>query len=143
MRPKSLPGSRDLTTEPASPKIPTTVIRSGDGANGELSQKEESHTGRKKRKVNGARPFLIASLSAFLVCLIAGLLYGIAGMLFSLAITLLSVGAFLWWPPSASPSRRSDLGIALIGTAAIAFAVLGLQIALHSCFGVMRRSPGG
>ena len=40
---------------------------------------------------------------------------------------LVVVGVILWWPPEATPNRKSGLGVALIGTAVIAFAVLYLE----------------
>lgn len=49
-----------------------------------------------------------------------------------MAVAAITSGAFLWWPPSAEPNRRSDLGAALIGGAAVAFAVFFLQLNAES-----------
>lgn len=43
-------------------------------------------------------------------------------------LILVALGLALWWPPSASPSRRSDLGTALLGGAVVAFAVAWFEV---------------
>jgi uncharacterized protein YjbI with pentapeptide repeats len=49
---------------------------------------------------------------------------------FAIAILVLSVvpGLYFWWPTRGEPSCRSDLGVALMTGALIAFAVLGIQV---------------
>jgi uncharacterized protein YjbI with pentapeptide repeats len=60
----------------------------------------------------------LAALGTGVVIIIAG------------AIVLVTVlpGAALWWPTRGHPDRRSDLGLALMSGAVIAFAVLAVQI---------------
>ena len=60
----------------------------------------------------------VGALSTTVVILIAALI---------VFITILP-GAALWWPTRGHPERRSDLGLALMSGAVIAFAVLGVQI---------------
>lgn len=49
---------------------------------------------------------------------------------FAIAILVLSVvpGLYFWWPTRSEPTCRSDLGVALMTGALIAFAVLGIQV---------------
>lgn len=62
---------------------------------------------------------------AALAALSTGTVIAVAG-----AIVLVTVlpGAALWWPTRGHPDRRSDLGLALMSGAVIAFAVLAVQI---------------
>jgi uncharacterized protein YjbI with pentapeptide repeats len=49
---------------------------------------------------------------------------------FAVAVLLCSVvpGVYLWWPSRQKASSRTDLGVALMAGAVIAFAVLGVQV---------------
>src|SRR4051812_46877142 len=60
----------------------------------------------------------LGALSISVVIIIAG------------AIVFVTVlpGAALWWPTRGHPDRRSDLGLALMSGAVIAFAVLAVQV---------------
>lgn len=42
-------------------------------------------------------------------------------------LSILLVGAVLWWPPTSAPNRYSDLGTALIGGGIVSFTVLYMQ----------------
>lgn len=60
----------------------------------------------------------LGALGTGVVILIAGLI----------VLVTIMPGAALWWPTRGHPERRSDLGLALMSGAVIAFAVLGVQI---------------
>src|SRR5215204_1988787 len=53
----------------------------------------------------------------------------VAGIL--LLIGTIIPGVRLWWPQHADPVSRSDLGVALMTGALIAFAVLGVQVLIQ------------
>lgn len=42
----------------------------------------------------------------------------------ALPLLIILIGIILWWPPSSEADRKSDLGAAMVGGAAVAFAVL-------------------
>ena len=53
------------------------------------------------------------------------LIVGLAVIIFVLSV---GPGLYFWWPNRRDPSCRSDLGVALMTGALIAFAVLGIQV---------------
>lgn len=53
------------------------------------------------------------------------LIVGLVGMILVLSV---GPGLYFWWPTRKEPSCRSDLGVALMTGALIAFAVLGIQV---------------
>jgi uncharacterized protein YjbI with pentapeptide repeats len=54
-------------------------------------------------------------------------------VVFAVLIVVLSVipGIYLWWPSREESAARSDLGVALMTGAVIAFAVLGIQVLIE------------